>query len=220
MPRSRGSVRFIIELCCRRSLAEDPRRWSEDRQSNIKGVSEETTTGVHRLYQMQETRASSSFPAVNVNDSVTKSKFDNNYGCRESLIDGIERLTDVLIAGKTSLVAATAMSGKGAQSLLAAMGARSRHRNRPDLRPSGIYGRLPGRAVWMTLIRHRRHLRHRHRQQSILSRSHMERMKNQAIVYNIGHFDSEIDMAGSGLNCFPALSAWNIKPQVDKWVFP
>ena len=133
----------VILALLGRSLAEDPRRWTEI-ANGIKGVTEETTTGVHRLYQMQE-RGELLFPAINVNDSVTKSKFDNKYGCRHSLIDGINRATDVLIGGKVALVCGYGDVGKGcAESLQRPGRPGDRGRDRPDLRLAGGDGRLPG----------------------------------------------------------------------------
>ena len=143
-------------------LAIDP-TWYSKRLAAIKGVTEETTTGVHRLYQMHE-RGELKFPGINVNDSVTKSKFDNLYGCRESLVDGIKRATDVMIAGKVAVIAGYGDVGKGsctshARAVRASVG----HRNRPDLRAAGRDGRLPRRDHGIRR-RQGRHLRHRHRQ--------------------------------------------------------
>ena len=128
-----------------RSLEQDPQRWTKI-AAGIQGVTEETTTGVHRLYQFAE-QGQLLFPAINVNDSVTKSKFDNKYGCRHSLIDGINRATDVLIGGKVAVVCGYGDVGKGcAESLRGQARPRGRHRDRPDLRAAGGDGRLPGRA--------------------------------------------------------------------------
>ena len=184
----------VILSVLKRSLEEDPRRWSEI-ANHIRGVTEETTTGVHRLYQMQE-RGELLFPAINVNDSVTKSKFDNKYGCRHSLIDGINRATDVLIGGKVALVCGYGDVGKGCAESLSGQGARVVvDGDRPDLRSSGRHGRLPVATVedvvatadiFVSATGNR----------SVITAEHMSRMKHQAIVGNIGHFDNEIDMAG------------------------
>ena len=162
----------------------------------IKGVTEETTTGVHRLYQMHEA-GTLLFPAINVNDSVTKSKFDNLYGCRHSLIDGINRATDVMIGGKVAVVCGYGDVGKGCAAVAARPGrARDRHRDRPDLRAAGGDGGLRGHHA-----RGRRSTRPTSSSRAtgnkdIITAEHMARMKHQAIVGNIGHFDNEIDMAG------------------------
>ena len=147
-----------------RSLAEDPQRWTQI-ADGIKGVTEETTTGVHRLYQMQPRPATLLFPAINVNDSVTKSKFDNLYGCRHSLVDGINRATDVMLAGKTAVVCGFGDVGKGSAESLRGQGARvDRHRDRPDLRAPGRDAGLPGRDA-RGRRRDGRHLHHDDRQQ-------------------------------------------------------
>ena len=164
--------------------------------AGIRGVTEETTTGVHRLYEMQKA-GTLLFPAINVNDSVTKSKFDNKYGCRHSLIDGINRATDVLIGGKVAVVCGYGDVGKGCAESLRGQGARVIV---TEIDPicalqaamDGYQVTTPGRRG-----RHRRHLHHRHRQQATSSPpSTWRAMKHQAIVGNIGHFDNEIDMAG------------------------
>ena len=145
-----------------RLLGEQPKLWHEVAAS-VKGVTEETTTGVHRLYQMHEA-GTLLFPAINVNDSVTKSKFDNLYGCRHSLIDGINRATDVMIAGKVAVVCGYGDVGKGCAQSLRGQGARVvDHRDRPDLRVAGRDGGLPGHDA-RRRRRHRRHLRHDDRQ--------------------------------------------------------
>ena len=175
--------------------AEDATRWTRI-AAGIKGVTEETTTGVHRLYEMARD-GSLLFPAINVNDSVTKSKFDNKYGCRHSLVDGINRATDILIGGKVAVVCGYGDVGKGSRGVAARPGrARDRHRDRPDLRAAGRHGRLPGGPP-----------RGRGRRSptssspppaacNVITAEHMAAMKHQAIVGNIGHFDNEIDMAG------------------------
>ena len=172
---------------------------------------------MHRLYELAK-QGELLFPAINVNDSVTKSKFDNLYGCRHSLIDGINRATDVMIGGKVAVVCGYGDVGKGCAESLRGQGARvDRHRDRPDLRAAGRDGGLPGR-----------HARGRRRDadifitatgnKDIITAEHMGRMKHQAIVGNIGHFDNEIDMAG--LARIDGIERVNIKPQVDEWAFP
>ena len=160
------------------------------------GVSEETTTGVLRLYQMASA-GTLLFPAINVNDSVTKSKFDNKYGIRHSLPDGLMRATDVLIGGKVVVVCGYGDVGKGCRGGHARPGRPGhRHRDRPDLRAAGGHGRLPGGHASRTVLEQGGHLRHHHRRQGHHHRRHMSRMKHKAIVGNVGHFDNEIDMAG------------------------
>ena len=186
--------------------------------AGIIGVTEETTTGVHRLYELARD-GKLLFPAINVNDSVTKSKFDNKYGIRHSLPDGLNRATDVLIGGKVVFVAGYGDVGKGAAEALRGQGARVIvERGRPDQRAAGGDGRLPGRA---DRVRRRRgrHLHHRHRQHSTSSPSSTcSRMKHQAIVANVGHFDNEIDMAG--LETLAGAEQIEIKPQVHEWRLP
>jgi adenosylhomocysteinase len=167
MPDESTSEEYAVILeTLRRSLTEDPQRWTTI-AAGIKGVTEETTTGVHRLYEMMREGALL-FPAINVNDSVTKSKFDNKYGCRHSLVDGINRATDTMIGGKVAVVCGFGDVGKGSADSLRGQGARDHHRDRSDLRPSGGHGRLPSRQA-RRRHRHRRHLRHRHR---LLQRHH------------------------------------------------
>jgi adenosylhomocysteinase len=206
----------VILDVLRSTLAEDGKLWHRIAE-NIKGVTEETTTGVHRLYQMQEA-GSLLFPAINVNDSVTKSKFDNLYGCRHSLIDGINRATDVMIGGKVALVMGYGDVGKGCAASLRGQGARvivteidpicalqaamegyEVKRLEDVLDIVDIYVSATGNY-------------------NIITAEHMARMKHQAIVGNIGHFDNEIDMAG--LNKLSDVQRINIKPQVDEYVFP
>jgi adenosylhomocysteinase len=206
----------VILALLERSLAEDPRRWTEI-ANHIRGVTEETTTGVHRLYQMQE-RGELLFPAINVNDSVTKSKFDNKYGCRHSLIDGINRATDVLIGGKVALVCGYGDVGKGCAESLRGQGARVVVAEIDPI--CALQAAMDGHQVvtvedvistadiFVTATGNR----------SVITAEHMSAMKHQAIVGNIGHFDNEIDMAG--LAKLPGVVRVNIKPQVDKWVFP
>src|SRR5436305_5297473 len=199
-----------------RSLTEDPTRWTNV-ANGIKGVTEETTTGVHRLYEMQR-RGELLFPAINVNDSVTKSKFDNKYGCRHSLIDGINRATDVLIGGKMAVVFGYGDVGKGCAESLRGQGARVVVTEVDPI--CALQAAMDGYQVltledvigvadiFITATGHR----------DVITAEHMAKMKHQAIVGNIGHFDNEIDMAG--LTQTPGIQRINIKPQVDEWVFP
>jgi adenosylhomocysteinase len=206
----------VILRLLERSLAEDPRRWSEI-ANHVKGVTEETTTGVHRLYQMQE-GGELLFPAINVNDSVTKSKFDNKYGCRHSLIDGINRATDVLIGGKVALVCGYGDVGKGCAESLSGQGARvvvseidpicALQAAMDGYQVATVEDVVETADIFVSATGNR----------AVITAEHMGRMKHQAIVGNIGHFDNEIDMAG--LAKVPGVERVNIKPQVDKWVFP
>jgi adenosylhomocysteinase len=197
-------------------LAEDSNRWHRQ-VLEIKGVSEETTTGVHRLYQMFE-KGKLLFPAFNVNDSVTKSKFDNLYGCRESLADGIKRATDVMIAGKVVVVAGYGDVGKGSARSMRGYGARVII---TEIDPicalqaamEGFEVKTMDEAVsegniFVTTTGNR----------DIITGEHMTRMKDQSIVCNIGHFDNEIQV--SRLEKWPGIQKINIKPQVDKYVYP
>jgi adenosylhomocysteinase len=205
----------VLELLGR-SLGEDPHRWTA-MANGMKGVTEETTTGVHRLYEMQR-NGELLFPAINVNDSVTKSKFDNKYGCRHSLVDGINRATDVLIGGKVAVVCGFGDVGKGCAQSLAAQGARVIVTEVDPI--CALQAAMEGYQVatledvvgiadiFITASGNR----------DIITADHMARMKHQAIVGNIGHFDNEIDMAG--LMAVPDIERVNVKPQVDKWVFP
>jgi adenosylhomocysteinase len=206
----------VILRLLQRSLEEDPQRWTRIGQG-IKGVTEETTTGVGRLYQMQET-GDLLFPAINVNDSVTKSKFDNIYGCRHSLVDGLNRAVDVMLAGKLCVVCGYGDVGKGCTESLRGQGARvvvteidpicalqASMQGLPVVRLEDV---VETADVFITATGNR----------DIITVDHMARMKHQAIVGNIGHFDNEIDMAG--LARVPGIERVNIKPQVDKWVFP
>jgi adenosylhomocysteinase len=215
-PASAESDEFQVILdVLTRSLSEDPQRWTSIAR-NIKGVTEETTTGVHRLYQMVES-GELLFPAINVNDSVTKSKFDNLYGCRHSLIDGINRATDVMIGGKVAVVCGFGDVGKGCAESLRGQGARvviteidpicalQAAMQGYEVRALGEV--LDSADVFITATGNR----------DIITAEHMQRMKHQAIVGNIGHFDNEIDIAGLGK--VPGIERVNIKPQVDKWVF-
>ena len=180
-------------------------------------MTEETTTGVHRLYEMAR-RGELLFPAINVNDSVTKSKFDNKYGCRHSLIDGINRGTDVLIGGKVAVICGYGDVGKGCGESLHGQGARvvvteidpicALQAAMDGYQVSTIDDVVEDADIFVTATGNR----------SVITADHMSRMKHQAIVGNIGHFDNEIDMAG--LARIPGVERVNIKPQVDKWVFP
>ena len=199
-------------------------RWPRIRSASpgwprrIKGVTEETTTGVHRLYQFAE-EGKLLFPAINVNDSVTKSKFDNKYGCRHSLIDGINRATDVLIGGKVARRVRLRRRRQGLRGVAARPGrAGDHHRDRPDLRAAGGDGRLPGGARSRTCSASADIFVTATGNKDVITAAHMAQMKHQAIVGNIGHFDNEIDMAG--LATIDGIERINIKPQVDEWVFP
>jgi adenosylhomocysteinase len=206
----------VILSLLARSLEEDPRRWTAIGEG-IKGVTEETTTGVHRLYEMVET-GELLFPAINVNDSVTKSKFDNLYGCRHSLIDGINRATDVMIAGKVAVICGFGDVGKGCAESLRGQGARLVITEIDPI--CALQASMQGYDVrtldevvetadiFITATGNR----------DIIRAEDMARMKHQAIVGNIGHFDNEIDVAGLGR--VAGIQRVNIKPQVDEWVFP
>src|SRR4051812_43018171 len=206
--------RIILETL-QRTFAEDPQRWTKA-AANIKGVTEETTTGVHRLYQFAA-QGKLLFPAINVNDSVTKSKFDNLYGCRHSLIDGINRGTDVMIGGKVAVVLGYGDVGKGCAESLRGQGARVIVTEIDPI--CALQAAMEGYQVlpledvvevadiFVTATGNK----------DIITASDMARMKHQAIVGNIGHFDNEIDMAG--LAKLPGVERVNIKPQVDEWVF-
>jgi adenosylhomocysteinase len=207
--------RIVLDLL-RRSLAEDPQRWTSIAKE-IKGVTEETTTGVHRLYQMM-VAGELLFPAINVNDSVTKSKFDNLYGCRHSLIDGINRATDVMIGGKVAVVCGFGDVGKGCAESLRGQGARVIVTEIDPI--CALQAAMQGYEVrtleevvetadiFITCTGNK----------DIVTAAYMARMKHQAIVGNIGHFDNEIDIAG--LAKLDGIQRVNIKPQVDEWVFP
>jgi adenosylhomocysteinase len=216
-PSSAESEEFQVVLSLlTRSLEEDPQRWTKIGQG-IKGVTEETTTGVHRLYQMVES-GELLFPAINVNDSVTKSKFDNLYGCRHSLIDGINRATDVMIGGKVAVVCGFGDVGKGCAESLRGQGARvviteidpicALQAAMQGYEVKTLEDVLETGDIFITTTGNK----------DIITAAHMARMKHQAIVGNIGHFDNEIDIAG--LAKTPGIERINIKPQVDEWVFP
>jgi len=206
----------VVLALLRRSLGKDPQRWTKLGQG-IKGVTEETTTGVHRLYQMVES-GELLFPAINVNDSVTKSKFDNLYGCRHSLIDGINRATDVMIGGKVAVICGFGDVGKGCAESLRGQGARvviteidpicALQAAMQGYEVKTLAEVISSADIFITTTGNK----------DIITAADMERMKHQAIVGNIGHFDNEIDIAG--LTQVAGIERVNIKPQVDKWVFP
>ena len=206
----------VILETLRASLAADPQRWTKA-AAEIRGVTEETTTGVHRLYQFAE-QGTLLFPAINVNDSVTKSKFDNKYGIRHSLVDGINRGTDVLIGGKVAVVAGYGDVGKGSAQALSAQGARVIVAEVDPI--CALQALLEGYqvATLEQVIGQADILITTTGNKDIVSADLMARMKHQAIVGNVGHFDNEIDMAG--LARYPGIHRINIKPQVDEWVFP
>jgi adenosylhomocysteinase len=212
-----GSEEFRIILgLLRRSLREDPNRWTPIAEG-IMGVTEETTTGVHRLYQLAE-RGELLFPAINVNDSVTKSKFDNLYGCRHSLVDGLNRATDVMIGGKVAVILGFGDVGKGCAEAMRAQGARvvvteidpicALQAAMQGYQVTTLDEVVETADIFITCTGNK----------DIITADDMARMKHQAIVGNIGHFDNEIDMAG--LEGVPGIRKVNIKPQVDEWVFP
>jgi adenosylhomocysteinase len=206
----------IILNTLRRSLAANPQKWTTV-ASDIRGVTEETTTGVHRLYQLAE-QGELLFPAINVNDSVTKSKFDNKYGIRHSLIDGINRATDVLIGGKVAVVAGYGDVGKGSAEALQGQGARvivaevdpicALQALLEGFQVARIEDVIDKADLVITTTGNK----------DIITTDLMQKMKHQAILGNVGHFDNEIDMAGLGR--IPGVKRVNIKPQVDEWVFP
>jgi len=206
----------IVNKLIKRILAER-RGWFRKIVPSIKGVSEETTTGVHRLYQMMK-EGKLLFPAINVNDSVTKSKFDNIYGCRHSLVDGIMRATDVMLSGKVSVVCGYGDVGKGCAESLRGQGSRVMVTEVDpicalqacmagyDVKP--IEDALPVAEIFVTATGNR----------DIIRVEHMAKMRHLSIVCNIGHFDNEIDV--QGLKTYPGIKHQNIKPQVDKYTFP
>ena len=213
-PESEDEAELLKKL--KETLGRDPQKWHR-LAKRIRGVSEETTTGVHRLYQRFE-EGKLLFPAINVNDSVTKSKFDNLYGCRESLIDGIKRGTDIMIAGKTAVVCGYGEVGKGSAQALKNYGAKV---TVTEIDPiCALQAAMEGYQVltlddvvdkadiFVTATGNR----------DVITIQHMERMKNNAIVCNIGHFDNEIQT--KKLKSYPGIRRINIKPQVDKYIFP
>ena len=215
-PASAESEEFRIFFeTLQRSLEADPERWTRA-SKDILGVTEETTTGVNRLYQLHAA-GELLFPAINVNDSVTKSKFDNLYGCRHSLVDGINRATDVMIAGKACVILGFGDVGKGCAQSLAGQGARVIVTEADPI--CALQAAMQGYEVrtldevvetadiFITATGNR----------DVITAEQMGRMKHQAIVGNIGHFDNEIDIAG--LAATPGIEKINIKPQVDEWRF-
>jgi adenosylhomocysteinase len=207
--------RIILETL-RRSLADEPTKW-QTVAAAIRGVTEETTTGVHRLYQLAE-QGQLLFPAINVNDSVTKSKFDNTYGIRHSLIDGLNRATDVLIGGKVALVCGFGDVGKGSAAALSGQGARVIVAEVDPI--CALQALLQGYQVALLedVIPRADIIVTTTGNKDIVGVPAMSAMKHQAIVANVGHFDNEIDMAGLGR--VSGIIKINIKPQVDEWVFP
>jgi adenosylhomocysteinase len=216
-PSTAESEEFAIVLATlARNLEEDPQRFHK-MAAGIQGVTEETTTGVHRLYQMMEA-GKLLFPAINVNDSVTKSKFDNLYGCRHSLVDGICRATDVMLAGKVAVVCGYGDVGKGSAQSLRGQGARVIVTEIDPI--CALQAAMEGYEVTTLedVIGEADLVITTTGNAMIVSADQMSRMKHNAIVGNIGHFDNEIDMAG--LAKIPGIQRVNIKPQVDEWVFP
>ena len=207
--------RIILETL-QRSMEQDPQRFTRIAEG-IMGVTEETTTGVHRLYQFAET-GDLLFPAINVNDSVTKSKFDNLYGCRHSLVDGINRGTDVMIGGKVALICGYGDVGKGCADSLRGQGARviiaevdpicALQAAMEGYEVTTLEDVVETADIFVTATGNK----------DIITADDMARMKHNAIVGNIGHFDNEIDMAG--LERHPGVERINVKPQVDEWKFP
>jgi adenosylhomocysteinase len=216
-PSTAGSEEFAVVLrLLARLQKQDPKRWAKV-AAECKGVSEETTTGVHRLYEMQKA-GTLLFPAINVNDSVTKSKFDNLYGCRHSLVDGLNRATDVMLAGKVAVVCGYGDVGKGCAQALKGQGARVIVTEIDPI--CALQAAMEGYQV-LTLedvVETADIFITATGNQGIITVDHMKRMKDKAIVGNIGHFDDEIDMAG--LNAVPGLKRINIKPQYDQFQFP
>lgn len=205
-----------LMLLMNKLFAENNQRWTKI-AAGIKGVSEETTTGVHRLYQMME-RGELLFPAINVNDSVTKSKFDNLYGCRESLADGIKRGTDVMVAGKTVVVCGYGDVGKGCAQSMRGFGARvlvteidpicALQAAMEGYEVTTVEDALYEGDIYVTTTGNR----------DVITVEHMAKMKDTAIVCNIGHFDNEIQV--EKLVNYPGIKEINIKPQVDRFLFP
>ena len=204
----------ILDLM-RQEIKRDPQRWTRV-AAGIRGVSEETTTGVHRLYQMMEA-GSLLFPAINVNDSVTKSKFDNIYGCRHSVIDGLNRATDVMIAGKLAVVCGYGEVGKGCAQALRGQGARVVVTEIDPI--CALQASMEGYDVRRleSVVDKADIFVSATGNKNIITADHMSRMKDKAIVSNIGHFDNEIDMAG--LKKVPGIRKVTIKPQYDEWTF-
>ncbi len=214
-PEDSEDYAILLELL-RRSIAQTPDKWVK-MAAGIRGVTEETTTGVHRLYEF-ERAGRLRFPAINVNDSVTKSKFDNRYGIRHSLIDGINRGTDVLIGGKVAVICGYGDVGKGCAESLRGQGARvvvtevdpicALQAAMDGYQVTTVEDVIGTADIFVTATGNK----------DVITAEHMANMKHQAIVCNIGHFDNEIDMAG--LAATPGIVRNRIKPQVDEWVFP
>jgi len=216
-PTAADSEEFEVVLkLLSREMRKDPRRWTK-LSGAIRGVTEETTTGVHRLYEMEKS-GQLLFPAINVNDSVTKSKFDNLYGCRHSLVDGLNRAADVMLAGKLCVVCGYGDVGKGCAQALRGQGARvvvtevdpicalqAAMEGYQVLRIEDVVAKAD---IFVTATGN----------VDVLTVEHMKRMKDGAIIGNIGHFDNEIDMAG--LKKVAGVKRTNIKPQFDKWTLP
>jgi adenosylhomocysteinase len=215
-PESEPEEWGVILDLIRGSIARDKNRWTR-LASTIRGVSEETTTGVHRLYQMMEA-GTLLFPAINVNDSVTKSKFDNIYGCRHSLPDGLARASDVMLGGKVAVVCGFGEVGKGCAQALRGQGCRvivteidpicALQAAMEGYEVDTLENALGRADIFITATGNH----------NIITAAQMAKMKDKAIVGNIGHFDNEIDMAG--LKKFPGIENINIKPQYDEWKFP
>jgi adenosylhomocysteinase len=216
-PSTADNEEFAVVLgLLGRIYEESPRLW-HDLAAGVQGVTEETTTGVHRLYQMMQA-GTLLFPAINVNDSVTKSKFDNLYGCRHSLIDGINRATDVMIAGKVAVICGYGDVGKGCAQSLRGQGARvvvteidpicALQAAMEGYQVTTLDDVVDTADIFITTTGNK----------NVITVDHMAKMKHNAIVGNIGHFDTEIDMAG--LAKVDRIERRNVKPQVDEWVFP
>jgi len=216
-PESADSEEYRVILALLHKIISSGEKIFEPMAKSIIGVSEETTTGVHRLYEM-ERHGVLLFPAINVNDAVTKSKFDNKYGCRHSLIDGINRATDTLIGGKVAIVCGYGDVGKGSAESLRGQGARviiteidpicALQAAMDGFQVTTLEDALPYADIIITATGNK----------DIVTVAHMQMMKHQAILGNIGHFDNEIDIAG--LTALPGVKRENIKPQVDKWILP
>jgi adenosylhomocysteinase len=216
-PESADSEEYRVILSLLNKIVTSGEKIFEPMARGIIGVSEETTTGVHRLYEMERDGVLL-FPAINVNDAVTKSKFDNKYGCRHSLIDGINRATDTLIGGKVAVVCGYGDVGKGSAESLRGQGARviiteidpicALQAAMDGFQVTTLEEALPYADIVITATGNK----------DIVTVAHMQMMKHQAILGNIGHFDNEIDIAG--LTSLPGVKRENIKPQVDKWILP
>merc|ERR1719281_1875359 len=216
-PNSTTNAEFKCVLnVIKNSIGKDPKKWTNI-AAQVRGVSEETTTGVHRLKQMAE-KGELLFPAINVNDCVTKSKFDNVYGCRHSLPDGIMRATDVMLGGKRALVCGYGDVGKGCAFALRGSGSRVLITEIDPI--NALQACMEGfQVVTIEEVVHEIDIFVSATGNfNIITIDHMKKMKNNAIVGNIGHFDNEIDMAG--LEGFPGIACDNIKPQVDRFTFP